>query len=155
MDAESARMIAELQEKLAAKQTDLSREMEGDGLGDERADQQRKVTYRTDTHPETHGSCSSNKTAVIYNIVSSDILSCFIPYVDTLKSLVYLLFVPCFPSVRSHLSLRSHLFTVVRNMRSVALPWWHLRGNPTRFLTFLILTKTPFDPIGSCTSSTR
>ena len=43
MDAESARMIAELQEKLAAKQTDLSREMEGDGGGDERADQQRKV----------------------------------------------------------------------------------------------------------------
>ena len=45
MDAESARMIAELQEKLAAKQTDLSREMEGDGGGDERADQQRKVVY--------------------------------------------------------------------------------------------------------------
>ena len=43
MDAESARMIAELQEKLAAKQTDLSREMEGEGGGDERADQQRKV----------------------------------------------------------------------------------------------------------------
>ena len=46
MDAESARMIAELQEKLAAKQTDLSREMEGDAGGDERAEQQRKVSGR-------------------------------------------------------------------------------------------------------------
>ena len=54
MDAESARMIAELQEKLAAKQTDLSREMEGEGGGDERADQQRKVVnlcpFRSNLH---------------------------------------------------------------------------------------------------------